>query len=186
MHQTHALHRCPAKGGASSRRTKAAQAPSLQTGRSLIRAAFGRQWFVILLLAAVVWTGCRSSSPTPYVAPRVTGRVRDARTDLPVKGVKVLRVNQGQPPKVLDEVRGGEVMASAPTVRTDADGRFELASQRSLSPFQRDGWYSVSLAFESPGYLRFTTNYSLKHSILSPKGEPQVNAGDIRLFPLEK
>ncbi len=142
---------------------------------------FYRGFWPASFLGALILAGCKSSSPAPYVAPRVVGRVLDAQTQQPLKGVKVQRLVSEQQPNVLDEVKGGQVMASAPAVRTDADGRFELASRRSLSPFHRGGWYSVSLAFECPGCLRFTTNYSLKHAVITPKGEPVVNTGDIWL-----
>lgn len=125
-------------------------------------------------------TGCKSSR-APYVAPRVTGRVLDAHTQQPIKGVKVQRLAPNQQPNVLDDVKGGQVMASAPAVRTGADGTFELVSERSLSLFQRGGWYAVTIVFEHPAYWRQVTNYTLKHSVLTPKGEPLVNAGDIWL-----
>jgi hypothetical protein len=135
----------------------------------------------VLILAAIILTGCKSSSPAPYVSPKVTGRVLDAQTHQPLKGVKVQRLIPDQAPNVANDVKGGQVMAKAPAVRTTADGTFELASERSLSPFQRGGWYSVSITFEHPGYFRCVTNYSLKHAVITPKGEPVVHTGDIWL-----
>jgi hypothetical protein len=111
----------------------------------------------------------------------VIGRVLDAQTQQPLKGIKVVRLAPDQQPNVLDEVKGGQALASAPAVRTDADGRFELASERTLSPFRRGGWYSVSVAFEHPERLRLVRNYTLKQSVLTPKGEPVVDTGDIWL-----
>jgi hypothetical protein len=107
--------------------------------------------------------------------------VIDGQTQQPIKGVKVRRLIPDQEPNVLNDVKGGQALAKAPAVRTDADGNFELASERTLSPFRRGGWYSVSLAFDHPEYTQYLTNYSLKHSIVTPKGEPVVNAGDISL-----
>ena len=133
----------------------------------------------LILMFALV--GCKSSSPAPYVSPKVAGRVLDARTQLPIKGVKVQRLTPDQQPDVAKNVKAGEVMMQAPAVRTEADGTFELASERSLSPFQRSGWYSVSIAFEHPDFTRSVTNYSLKHAVITPKGEPVVNTGDIWL-----
>jgi len=135
----------------------------------------------MFIVVALILIGCKSSSPAPYVSPRVTGRVIDAQTQQPVKGVKVHRLIPDQEPNVLHDVKGGQALAKAPAVRSAADGSFELASERGLTPFRRGGWYSVSIAFEHPDYTRNVTNYSLKHSIVTPKGEPLVNAGDIWL-----
>jgi hypothetical protein len=109
--------------------------------------------------------------------------VLDEQTQQPIKGVKVRRLLSDQEPNVANNIKGGQVLAKAPAIRTAADGTFELASERRLAPFQRGGWYSVSLAFEHPGYLRRVSHYTLRDAILSPKGEPQVKAGDI---PLQK
>lgn len=136
---------------------------------------------VSVLLVALLQTGCKSSSPAPYVSPRVTGRIIDAQSKQPIKGVKVQRLMPDQQPNVLNDVKGGQALASASAARTASDGTFEMASERSLSPFRRGGWYSVSLAFEHPEYTRYVTNYSLKHAVITPKGEPVVNTGDIWL-----
>jgi hypothetical protein len=135
----------------------------------------------LALFIAVAWilAGCKSSSPSPYVSPRVTGRVVDAQTRQPIKGVMILLPEQQ--PNALDGVKGGHALAGASTLRTALDGSFELASARTLSPFRRGGWYSVTLAFEHSEYTPFVTNYSLQHAVISPKGEPVVNAGDIGL-----
>jgi hypothetical protein len=146
--------------------------------RRLLRSA--ASWLAFVL-AIFLLAGCKSSSPAPYVSPKVTGRVVDALTQAPLKGVKVRKVVPDQEPNVLNDVKGGQALSKTPAVRTAADGTFELGSERSLSPFQRGGWYSVGLAFEHPEYTRYVTNYSLKHSIVSPKGEPVVNTGDIWL-----
>ena len=139
--------------------------------------------FLLFILVALILTGCKSSTLAPYVSPKVTGRVIDTQTRQPIKDVKVRRLIPDQEPNVLNDVKGGQVLAKAPAVRTAADGTFDLASERSLAPFQRGGWYSVSLAFEHPGYFRYVTNYTLRHAVRTPKGEPLVNAGDI---PLQK
>jgi len=129
---------------------------------------------------------CKSSSPAPYVSPRITGRVLDQQTGRPIKGVKVLRLSANQTPDVLDNVKGGERMAQTPAERTAADGTFVLDSERTFAPFQRVGWYSVTLAFEHPDYVRYVTNYTLGDSVQSKKGEPLIKAGDIRLPPVPK
>ena len=138
---------------------------------------------LLFILLGLILTGCKSSSPAPYVSPKVTGRVIDAQTRQPIKGVKVQRLIPDQEPNVLTPVKGGQVLAKAPAVRTAADGSFVLTSQRSLLPLHRGGWYSVSLAFEYPEYARFVTNYSLRDAVKTPNGEPLVQAGDI---PLQK
>ena len=134
-----------------------------------------------VLMVMLSFAGCKSSSPAPYVSPKVTGRVLEAETQRPIKGVKVRRLIPDQEPNVANHVKGGQVMVKAPAIRTASDGTFELASERSLAPFQRGGWYSVSLAFEHPGYLRCVTNYTLRDAHITPKGEPLVQAGDIPL-----
>jgi hypothetical protein len=148
--------------------------------KAQVQDCISARWLVVILAALIV-AGCKSSSPAPYVSPKVTGRVVDEQTQQPLKGVKVQRLIPDQEPNVANNVKGGQVMMKAPVARTAADGTFELASERSLSPFLRGGWYSVSIAFEHPAYIRYRTNYSLKHAVLTPKGEPVVNAGDIPL-----
>lgn len=152
--------------------------PTMAHARAVRKNALG-----LLSIAALVLAGCKSSSTAPYVSPKLTGRVIDAQTQQPLKGVTVKRLIPDQQRKALDDVKGGQVLAKAPAVRTKTDGTFELASERSLSLFQSGGWYSVSLAFDYPGYLRFATNYTLRDSILTPKGEPLVQTGDV---PIQK
>jgi hypothetical protein len=143
--------------------------------------------FIALCLATVVLAGCKSMPFSPFVSPRVTGRVLAADTrrplaDVAVKtGAEATGYHSGMPAK------GGELlMAEAPVV-TDRDGRFTLATERALTPFRGAGWFSVQLLFERSGYERFRTNYSsLNVSTNSPKGEPLLDAGDILLHPVSK
>lgn len=136
-----------------------------------------RVWLllIVITLAAV---GCKHRTLTPYVAPRVTGRVLDATTGQPVAQVKVWR----NAPARREAEKAGEMLLEPAPARTDGEGRFELASERTLSPF-RGGWSSVSLRFVHPQYSGFTTNFTLRDATNLPSGEPCVSPGDIHLAP---
>jgi hypothetical protein len=135
-----------------------------------------------LCLTALVLAGCKSHSLSPWVSPRVTGRVLAADTGQPLADVKVINagksenVNHTVPPK------GGQVLMSKPAARTDRDGKFVLEAERVLTPFSGSGWFSMELFFERAGYERFHTNYSyLNLKTNSWKGEPALDAGEILL-----
>jgi hypothetical protein len=143
--------------------------------------------FLALCLAAVALAGCESMPFSPFVSPRVTGRVLAADTGQPLADVAVKSGAQARgyvgamPPK------GGELLMARAPVRTDGDGRFTLETERVLTPFRGTGWFSVQLAFEGTGYERFQTNYSrLDLSTNAPGTEPLLNAGDILLRPAPK
>ena len=143
--------------------------------------------YLAFCLAAAALVGCKSMPLSPFIAPRVTGRVLAADTSQPLAGVTVKSGAQasgyrgGMPPK------GGELLIAKAPVRTDRDGRFTLETERVLTPFRGAGWFSVQLLFESPGYERFRTNYStLNVRTNSPNGEPLLDAGDILLHPVSK
>lgn len=136
--------------------------------------------FVIL---ALVLTGCKSSNPSQYISPRITGRVVDAQTQQPIPGVQVRRLKPNQDPGVAETIKGGQALEKTPVVRTDSDGSFVLASERNLAFLQRLGWYSVSLAFAHPNYERLTTEFTLVNATNTPTGEPLVKAGNIHLQP---
>jgi hypothetical protein len=143
--------------------------------------------YLAFCLAAAALVGCKSMPLSPFIAPRVTGRVLAADTSQPLAGVTVKSGAQasgyrgGMPPK------GGELLIAKAPVRTDRDGRFTLETERVLTPFRGAGWFSVQLLFESPGYERFRTNYStLNVRTNSPNGEPLLDAGDIPLHPASK
>ena len=153
------------------------------------RAAFSsrppaRQLGLLILLCALA--GCKTYSPSVYVAPRVTGRVLDQQTRLPLQGVRVMHITSEESPPSQDSPKGGRQLDQTPMGRSGADGTFELASQRSLSLLQQGGWYSVTLAFEHARYERFVTSYTLANSTNTAKGEPLVNTGDILLIPRTK
>jgi hypothetical protein len=143
--------------------------------------------FVALCLTAVVVTGCESLPFSPFISPRVTGRVLAADTRRPLADVTIRTGAQargygsGMPPK------GGELLMARAPVRTDHDGRFELETERALTPFRGAGWFSVQLLFAHDGYESFRTNFStLNVSTNAPNGEPLLDAGDILLRPEQK
>jgi hypothetical protein len=140
------------------------------------------QALAVIILAISV-TGCKSSSPSQYISPRITGRVLDAKTQQPIAGVQVRRLVPNQAPDVAQMIKGGERLDQSPVVRTGRDGEFVLVSEKNLALFQRLGWYSVNVAFVHSGYERLTTEYTLLNATNTPTGEPLVKAGDIRLQP---
>lgn len=137
-------------------------------------------------VAAAILAGCKSSSPSQYISPRVEGRVLDAQARQPLEGVRVRRVAPGFAPSVDQAPKGSQIMERTPVVRTRPDGTFSMDSQRDLELFGRTGWYSVTLAFERAGYQPFTTNYTLVNATNTPSGEPLVLTGDILLAPRSK
>jgi len=136
----------------------------------------------VLLLVALL-AGCQSGSPSRYVSPRVMGRVLDEKSGQPVKGVEVKRVVPDYEAGTLDQVRGGEVLERGQPLRTDAEGKFDLASQKSVALFRDIGWFSVEIAFYHRDYERFNTNYTARLAQREPSGEPVIAAGDILLTP---
>ena len=138
----------------------------------------------MLCLAALVLVGCESMPFSPFVSPRVTGRVLAADTGQPLAGVLVQSGAQAGDDRVGMPPKGGELLMAKAPVRTDGEGRFTLTTERVLTPFRGLDWFSVQLLFEHAGYERFRTNYSrLNLSTNTPGGEPLLNAGDIRLQP---
>jgi hypothetical protein len=138
-------------------------------------------------LAVLALGGCKSRPLSPYVSPRMTGRVVAADTGQPLADVKIItsgrneEFNRTAPPK------GGQVLMSKPAVRTDQDGRFVLESERVLTPFRGSGWFSVQFFIDQTGYERFLTNYSyLNLRTNTWKGKPGLDTGDIRLQPAAK
>lgn len=129
--------------------------------------------------------GCQSSPVlnSQYISPRVTGRVLDAVTSQPIRNVSIRRLVSDQNPAPSASAKGGQSLERVPTLRTGADGRFDLSSERDLTLFRQAGWYAVTVAFTRAGYERLTTNYTLASAVVAPSGEPVVNAGNILLQP---
>jgi hypothetical protein len=138
------------------------------------------------VIAAGVLAGCKSTSPSQYISPRVEGRVLDTQTHQPLEGVKVRRVIPDQSQTVAEVRKGGQIMEQTPAIRSRNDGTFALDSERGLEFLRRSSWISVTITFEQTGYESFTTNYSLVHATNTPSGEPLVKAGDILLVPRSK
>jgi len=136
------------------------------------------------VLAACLVTGCKSASTSQYTAPRVEGRVINAETRQPLGGVKVRRVDPYAGDASRQVPKGGQSIEKAPAVRTRSDGAFALESERDLKLFGRTSWYSLTISFDQAGYALFTTNYTPANATTSPRGEPEVQAGDILLVPL--
>jgi hypothetical protein len=138
-----------------------------------------------VLIAAFALAGCKSS-PSPYIAPRVEGRVLDAQTRQPIGGVTVRRMDPGAAVAPGEIPKGATAMQQTKDVRTGKDGAFAVASERNLELFGRARWYSVAISFKHAGYASFMTNYTPASATPTAKGEPLVKAGDILLVPLSR
>ncbi len=68
-----------------------------------------------------------------------------------------------------------------PPPQTDANGRFELPSERVLSVVRGAGWDVIPLRFERAGYLHFTTNCATSSVTNAVDGEPVLDVGRILL-----
>jgi len=142
-----------------------------------------------LCLAALAVAGCKSRQISPYVSPRVTGRVLAADTRQPLADVRVMRQEStDREDGTVQSLKGGLALMNAPlVVRTDQNGRFVLDAERVLAPLWGASWFSVDLVFQCPGYQRFQTNYSLLNlSTNSVEGQHSFGAGDIFLQPARK
>jgi hypothetical protein len=144
-------------------------------------------WPLLLLLAAIAAGGCKSTSLSTYISPRVTGRVIAADTRQPLADVKVRRVNPAAAQDYDEPARGGQRIESVNPVRTDSQGRFVLDAERDLTLLQQQVWFSVMVSFQHNGYLTMRTNFTVSSiTTNAPDGAPVVNAGDILLRPLSR
>jgi hypothetical protein len=139
-------------------------------------------WVMVACLSG----GCKSTSPSQYISPRVEGRVLDAQSHQPIKDVQVRRHAADDNYRAEDPPKGAEMIKKAPAVRTAPDGTFVLDSVRDIALLQTIGWYSLNLTFQHPAYERFFTNYTLAKATNTASGEPLVKTGDILLVPLAK
>jgi len=139
-----------------------------------------------ILMTAFALAGCKSTSPSKYIAPRVEGRVLDAQTRQPIGGVTVRWFDPGAEVASGEIPKGALAMQQAPDVRTGKDGAFTLASKRNLALFGRSSWYSVAISFKHSAYAPFMTNYTPANATPPASGEPLVKAGDILLVPLSR
>jgi hypothetical protein len=139
---------------------------------------------LVCALAACV-AGCKSTSLSGYISPRVEGRVVDDQSHAPISGVRVHRVSAHE--KVAEPQKGGQLMESGPVVvKTGQDGSFALDSERDVAFLRKVDWYSVSIAFEHPGYRPLTTTYTSSNATNAATGEPVVKAGTIQMAPLSR
>jgi hypothetical protein len=142
---------------------------------------------LLLLPALVGLASCKTSSPSYYISPRVTGCVLDAETKQPVVNVRVRRQTANQSYKPIVPPKGGEQMENAPqTATTDREGIFTLGSIKDLGIFFRPGWFTVTLALEHSGYERAIVSYGLSDATNAPSGEPLIQAGNILIIPVSK
>jgi hypothetical protein len=138
-------------------------------------------------LTALALAGCESHPLSPYVSPRVTGRVLAADTGQPLDGVKITTGQRPDSARSTEPPKGGQILASQPPVQTDRDGRFVLESERVLTPFGVSGWFTLQLVFERSGYERFFTNFSrINLRTNTWQGEPVLDAGNVLLQPARK
>jgi hypothetical protein len=135
------------------------------------------------VMAVCVVAGCKSKPLSKYIAPRIEGRVLDAKTRQPIRGVTVQRMDPGAEVAPGEIPKGAQALQPTPSVRTGNDGAFALASERNLELFGRGRWYSVAISFKHTGYTRFMTNYTPANATPTASGEPLVKAGDVLLVP---
>lgn len=141
--------------------------------------------FAPLLLVGLASTGCRMGPLGPYTSPRITGCVLAAESGMPLGDVQVIRGRLDRSPPG-GQPKGGELMMRKTPVRTQADGKFTLQSERVLSIFRGAGWNQVRLTFQRAGYETLKTNYSTWPATNAPQGEPVLDVGEIRLQPVPK
>jgi hypothetical protein len=134
----------------------------------------------------MIVAGCKSGPFGPYVAARVSGQVLAGDTCLPLAGVKVTRRSAYTTTAAGSQTKGGELLMRKEPVRTDADGRFVLASHRVLSVVRGSGWKVVALSFERSGYQHFQTNSPTAAATNSINGEPLLDIGQVFLQPVAK
>ena len=116
---------------------------------------------LVLGLAALALAGCKSHPLSPYVSPRVTGRVLAADTGQPLADVKITSgrpeaFNRTEPPK-----GGQRLMASPPCGRTGRPIR--LGERACADALSRVGWFSVQL------FLRAFRLRTLPDQLLVPQ-----------------
>jgi len=165
----------------------ASTALEFSKGRRLLRRMLNRRarpgaLAGLVVAAAVLWPGCKSS-PTKYSSPRVTGTVLDAQTKQPLKGVRVNRVGASRQMDPNTPRRGGEWMEQQAPAFTGSDGKFELRSVADLSVTRNVYWYMVDVSFSQPGYELLVVTYTPAQATNTPSGEPVVKAGNIFLQP---
>ena len=139
-----------------------------------------------LLGLTLILTGCKSTSVEHYISPRITGKVIDAQTHEPVKGVKVQRVPPESVVRSDEPLKGGEVMQGERGTSTRANGTFVLQSKKDIALVAEAGWDEVTVSFSRSGYTTLLRTYPKARAVRSAAGEPMINAGVVLLMPSTK
>jgi hypothetical protein len=161
--------------------------PPVHHQRPVTTPPVGGLYFAGLLLGLLVLAGCDSFGPSTCATPQVAGRVLAADTHQPLASVKVIRVLPGQSAATSASACGALRLQQGRPVTTGADGGFVVPGQEYVTLFRHASWWSVRLAFQTPGYVLYQTNFSTANiTNLPDAGGPTVNAGDILLAPKTK
>lgn len=136
-----------------------------------------------------MWVGCSSvrGPHQEYLAPRVVGRVLDARTRAPVANARVRHVLEAgaEVREAVPNQRGAQRLLQSAEVQTDRQGWFSLPSQKGFFLlFQHGSGSFGSIVVEHPGYHTLRTNVTASPaaSVQTRRG-PAADAGDLMLEP---
>lgn len=138
---------------------------------------------------AGLWMGCSSvrGPHQEYLAPRVVGRVLDARSGAPVFKARVRHVLEAgaQVREAVPEQRGAQRLLQSAEVQTDRQGWFSLPGHKGFFLlFQRGGGYFGSIVVEHPAYHTLRTNVTANPAAnVQTRRGPAADAGDLRLEP---
>jgi len=138
------------------------------------------RWSAFLPLCLFLATGCSKHTVSPYISPRVTGRVVNARTGVPLVHVQVAQEHRAR----ATELKGGEQLLLPAPVRTDQSGLFAISSEQALTPF-RTRLTVRPLIFDLSGYKHLRMVFLETETTNTPAGEPILEVGDIRMEPLK-
>jgi hypothetical protein len=145
-------------------------------------------WLLGLLL--LVGAGCSSlTGPNQeYTSPAIIGRVLDATTSQPLAGVRVSRHAGNPRPKDPFPEKGGEQSMQPSPAITDAQGHFVFPAEKAAHLiFTPSKPMLITLIAERQHYQNLRTNLDLV--LVKPTKTsrgPEINAGDLRLWPRSK
>lgn len=122
-----------------------------------------------------------------YLAPRVVGRVLDARTGAPVPNARVrhLPSSSAALPEAMPEARGASRLIETAGVRTDRQGWFDLPAHKGLFLLFHHGSGSFgTIIVEHPAYHTLRTNVTANPaaSVRTDRG-PAADVGNLMLQP---
>jgi hypothetical protein len=146
--------------------------------------------FCLWGLLVFVGSGCSSlTGPNQeYTAPAIVGRVLDATTGQPLASVRVNRY-AGKPPAKdhFQEKSAAQSLKPSPAI-TDAQGRFALPAEKAAHLiFTPTKPMMITLVAGRQHYQTLRTNLDLV--VVKPTKTahgPEINAGDLRLWPQPK